>query len=104
MKKSEVMEILRIFDYWNENKPNYYGIPEVKYIYRNEWADPELYYQGEYFNIHDVEDAMWIDFQEYAEENSIEENMDNFSEYMKNNTCDIIEYLDNLLTCRTEEN
>ena len=48
MTNSEAIAILNIFDYWNERKPNYYGIPEVKFIYHGEWSDPELYYKGEY--------------------------------------------------------
>ena len=33
MTNSEAIAILNIFDHWNERKPNYYGIPEVKFIY-----------------------------------------------------------------------
>ena len=94
MTNSEAIAILNIFDYRNENKPNYYGIPDVKYIYHNEWSDPELYYKGEYYNINYVEDPMHSDYIDYTWENP--EHDISFKEYLQSHTDDILYLLEQL--------
>ena len=94
MTNSEAIAILNIFDHWNERKPNYYGIPDVKYIYHNEWSDPELYYKGEYYNIYDVEDTMYSDYEAYKEENS--DYNGEFEDYMQEHKEDILYLLEEL--------
>ena len=51
-------------------KPFWYGIPNVQFIYHGEWSDPEIYYRGQYYNATVVEDelyAIWRDQIEYDE-------------------------------------
>ena len=101
MTNSEAIAILNIFDHWNERKPNYYGIPEVKYIYHNEWSDPELYYKEEYYNINDIEDIMYSDFEEYKEENP--DYNGEFEDYMREHTEDILYLLEQLRISREHD-
>lgn len=76
---------------------NYYGLPDVKYVWNGEWADPGLIYQGKYFNVNDIEDALWDDFREYCEETGVVEDYDMFDQWMNENTDMIYFYLDELI-------
>jgi hypothetical protein len=68
--------------------PRWYGIYGVEFIWKGEWSDPYIRFRDYVMNSHDVEDAMWEEYNEYLEENGIEnqENEDElFSKYMKEN-------------------
>lgn len=87
-----------------KNKPNWYGIKNIKFIFHNEWSDPEIEYYGRIIDSYVVEDTMWERFNEdinlgYIEvgkECSFE--MDNaFEKYMKDYSDDVIELI--LLAC-----
>lgn len=77
---------------------NWYGIPDIKFVWHNTQSDPGLIYDGKYFNSYDVEDALIVDYREYCEENGIEDrNDDGFDEWVRNNDYLVYEYLDNLI-------
>ena len=51
-------------------KPNWYGIENVYFIWHGEWADPEIYYRGKYYNATVAEEecyAIWRDQIEYGD-------------------------------------
>lgn len=101
MTVSDAVFVLKMFDHWNEKKPCYCGIPEVKFIYRNNIADPELYYKGEYYNVYDVEDVMYSDYIEYKEENPSYNG--EFSDYMQEHTDDVLCLLEDYRLNRCEK-
>ena len=41
------------------HKPFWYGIPSVQFIYHGEWADPEIYYRGRYYNATAAENELY---------------------------------------------
>lgn len=74
--------------------PDWYGLPEVGFIWHGEWADPELEYKGKEFNSHIVEDTMWERYNEYCEENDKIPDYDDFAKYMEENEDEVYELLD----------
>ncbi|MCM1233872.1 MAG: hypothetical protein NC489_27510 [Ruminococcus flavefaciens] len=40
----------------------YFGLPDVEYMYLNEWSDPRLIFNGYSYNIYDVEDTLLADY------------------------------------------
>ena len=85
--------------------PNYCGIEDVGFVWHNEWADPELEYQGQRTNLHDVEDIMWERYTtESPEPNYYEPNgeiisrewqryADKFVDYVKEHVNEVYELL-----------
>lgn len=39
--------------------PDWYGIPNIGFIWHNEWSDPEIEYNGKRINATIIEDSMW---------------------------------------------
>ena len=42
----------------------FYGIRGIHYIYRGDWADPELVWHKKSFNYYDLENTLWSMYQE----------------------------------------
>ena len=84
---------------WNLGRKNYmwYGIPEILFIYHNEWVDPEIEYKGYVLNVHDIEDEMWYWFEEFCDSSDGKQlgmrhsNYDDFAWFMKTNEDDVKE-------------
>lgn len=81
--------------------PNWYGIPDIGFIYHGDWADPEIEYDGETLNSCIVEDSMWSMYTEDCEEMGKESNIDEFTTYMKEHADDVY-YLIELALGRVE--
>ena len=62
--------------------PDWYGIPNIGFVYHNDWSDPEIEYKGKRINSTIVEDTMWERFREECEEQG-------------KNVCEYIDYFDN---------
>lgn len=83
---------------------NYRGTTDIEFVYHNEWADPELIYDGKSFNYWDIEDALWSEFCELINEETglsvcdIEADMEKyepmFDEYVQNRA---VEYLSDVI-------
>lgn len=69
--------------------PDWYGIPDIGFIYYNDWVDPYIEYDGECLNSHIVEDSMWEMYNEDCNEDGIEPNIDDFADYMRNHAYDV---------------
>lgn len=55
---------------------NYRGAEGIEFIYRGEWSDPELVYDGKSFNYWDIENALWDMFcEEIVDDNIVDGNM-----------------------------
>lgn len=61
--------------------PLWYGIPGIRFIYHNSWADPEIEYKGERCCCCMIEDTMWDMFRHETGS----ENPDEFETYMQEN-------------------
>jgi hypothetical protein len=68
LTETDYAVLTEIFDIENKRKPNYCGIEGIKFIYRGEWADPELYYKDRYFNVYEVEDVFYTEYEEDCEQ------------------------------------
>jgi hypothetical protein len=75
---------------------NYYSLPDVKYVWNGEWADPGLIYNGKYFNAAIVEDSLWDSFRYYCEETGIVEDDEMFNQWISENKDEIYEYINAL--------
>lgn len=64
---------------------------DAEFIWNGEWNDPQLEYKGEVINSHVIEDTLWDRFNDYAEEEGLEANEENFTVYCNNNQDDIKE-------------
>jgi hypothetical protein len=64
---------------------------EAEFIWNGQWNDPQLRYKGRVYNIHLIEDVLWDRFNEYAEEEGIEPNEENYTEYCHINVEEIRE-------------
>lgn len=77
--------------------PDWYGIPDVGFIWHSEWSDPEIEYKGKRINSTIVENTMWDrwthdDYGNYISER--ENDLDGFSKYMKENADDVYELIE----------
>lgn len=97
MSIEELEFLAKLLDVRNEKKPNYCGIEGVKFIYHNSWADPELYYRGEYFNLYDIEDSLYADYQEDVKQSEFN---GDFADYVREHDYMVIELLENLRELR----
>ena len=71
---------------WNvvpKKLPDWYGIPNVGFIWRGCWSDPEIEYKGKRINSTIVEDTMWERFREECEDQG--KNADDCIDYFDNN-------------------
>lgn len=64
------------------SEPWYCGIPKIKYVWHGEWADPEIYYRGKYYNSVDVEDWFYPAYKEDPMGLT-------FEEWMRNNESEV---------------
>lgn len=81
-------------------KPNrlYCNVPDVYFIYHNEWADPEVMYKDKLFNLPmDVEDLLWANYEWDCEENGNETTQEGFAYYVENHPEDVYDTLDTLI-------
>lgn len=101
LKEDWIIDENGVLHFLPKEYPDWYGIPDVGFIYHNEWADPELEYDGEILNSHIVEDSMWAQYREDCEEDGIEPDMDGFEVYMKEHAYDVY-YLIELALGRIE--
>ena len=94
----------KIFRVRARELPNWYGIPDIGFIYHNEWSDAEIEYNGEIFNSHDAEDAMWDWYNEQCNEDGVEPNEKGFDNFMLDHADDVRELLDEVSRGRKENN
>lgn len=69
--------------------PDWYGIPNIGFIYHGDWADPKIEYEGKTLNSCIVEDSMWSIYAEDCEETGKEPNTDEFEIYMREHADDV---------------
>ena len=74
--------------------PNWYGIPNIGFIWRGSWSDPYIEYKDKQFNSYIVEDTMWSRYREECDELGIDANEDDFDVYMLSHKDDVYELCD----------
>lgn len=77
-----------------EDYPDWYGIPNIKFIWHNSQTDPTLVYKGKEFSQYLVEDTMWFRFTHDDDDNFIKErdqDFDGFEKYMLESKDDVYE-------------
>lgn len=79
--------------------PDWYGIPNIGFIWINSWADPMLEYKGKQINSYYVEQSMWEQFRE----DFPNANEDEFKKYMLDNKDDVYEYLNTIVEVMENE-
>ena len=80
---------------------NYCGIPCVEYVCpANTWDDPKLIYKNRVFNIHDVKDVLWDEFQAMTNNTG---NFDEFVQWIHDNPYRVTDLLDDLIALAETE-
>ena len=77
--------------------PDWYGIPNVGFIWRGHWSDPEIEYKGKRINSTIVEDTMWERWIYDDNGNLIpgrETDNEGFKEFMKSNADEVYELIE----------
>lgn len=100
MTTTTTKELKTLKEIFANPKPNklYCGVPDVYFIYHNEWADPEVMYKDKYFNLPvDVEELLWSYYEEYCEENGFDVIEEDFGKYVETHPDDVYDVLDNLI-------
>lgn len=73
----------------------YHGCENIDFVHYNEWADPDLIYDGYTFNYWDIEDALWNDFLEFTghtdDESGKREVENEFDEFAQDNAENYLE-------------
>lgn len=75
--------------------PDWYGIPNIGFIYNGSWNDPHLEYKGKRYNSVPIEETMWSYFNEWCEETCEKPTEELFVDYMQANADDVYELLEN---------
>ena len=73
--------------------PNWYGIQDIGFVWRGEYSDPELEYQGRRINMYAVEVIMWI----YFMEDTGSEDEEEFAKYVLENVQDVYDILNSVI-------
>ena len=74
--------------------PNWYGIEGIGFIWRGNWADPEIEYKGKVINSVIVESTMWERYREEQSEKGKRADEDGFGDYMRNNKEEVFELIE----------
>lgn len=93
MSMEELKIVADILDIYNKKKPNWMGIKGIKFIWHNEWADPELQYKGKLVSCTLVQDTMW---ERFYEETGSEDDED-FVRYIQTHVDDVKELIEHLI-------
>lgn len=80
--------------------PDWYGIPDIGFIYHGDYSDPEIEYKGKRINSTIVENTMWYDythdeFDRYIPEREFDQ--EGFSDYMLANKEEVYELIENAM-------
>lgn len=75
--------------------PDWYGIPDIGFIYNGTWNDPHLEFKGKRYNSVSIEETMWSYFNEWCEEVCEEPTEELFVDYMQANEDEVYELLEN---------
>lgn len=73
--------------------PYWYGIKPIRFIWRGEWADPDICYNQIVVNSYVVEDTMYEQYREYCQQEGQPCLEDGFAEYMRNNKHEIVKLI-----------
>ena len=71
--------------------PDWYGIPDIGFIWKGTQSDPYLEYNRKQFNSHIVEDTMWERYHMDCKENGIMPSEDDFTGYMLSHKDEVYE-------------
>lgn len=77
--------------------PDWYGIPNIGFIYHNNWSDPEIEYKGKRINTTIIENTMWERFRDECEEQgkNADDCIDYFdNHYMKEHSDEVYELIE----------
>lgn len=78
----------------------FYGLPDVEVLFLNTWEDPRLIYNGYSYDVYDVTDTMVEDYDEWCDENGIDDpNRNEFYDWAYDNRDMIYEILGELERC-----
>lgn len=58
---------------------------DAEFIWNGNYSDPQLKYKGKIFNYYIIEDSIYNEFKDVAQEQNIEINDENFEKYCKDN-------------------
>ena len=84
--------------------PDWYGIPNIGFVWHNEWSDPEIEYNGKRINATIIEDSMWESLIHDDDGNLIdgrENDDDGFAQFMLDNKDEVYELIE--LAMESEE-
>lgn len=59
------------FSYTIDENRLYYGVPGAYFIWKGEWGDPWVEYEGSVYSAADLDDGVYADFSEYCKENGL---------------------------------
>lgn len=59
------------FSYTIDENKLYYGVPGAYFVWKGEWGDPWVEYDGGVYNASDLDSGVYSDFEEYCKENGI---------------------------------
>ena len=59
------------FSYSIDENSLYYNVPGAYFIWKGEWADPWVEYEGSVYSAADLDDGVYADFSEYCKENGL---------------------------------
>lgn len=79
--------------------PLWMGIYGFRFVSHGEWSDPEIIWHGYAMNMHEVEDPMWADFCDAADENGWEQSDENFERFCKKEVWRMREYAQLAIDC-----
>ncbi len=77
--------------------PDWYGIPNIGFIWHGNWSDPEIEYKGKRIDSYIVEDTMWERWIHDDNDNLIPEREgddDGFAKYMRDNADEVCYLID----------
>lgn len=73
-------------------KPDFCGIEGIKYLYTNDYSDPQLLYKGCNYNAYDVEEFFIGDWEEDVKNGDYD---GDFASYLKSRADDVLEFIEN---------
>ena len=76
---------------------NFHGLPDMKFVWHNTQSDPGVIYKGKYFNANEIDDSLWVSFEEYCSETGVVDDYDMFEQWVSENKDEVYDTVETMI-------
>lgn len=76
---------------------NFHGLPDIKFVWHNTQSDPGVIYKGKYFNANEIDDSLWVSFEEYCSDTGVVDDYDMFEQWVSENRDEVYDTIETMI-------